>query len=117
MGTQRGGVRPYGITSLLAGFDNDGTPQLWQTDPSGSFSSWKANATGRNDKNMKEFLEKNYPEDALSQEDAIKLTLKTLGEVIESGSKNVDIAVITHNKPMEMVADETVDAMSAEIEK
>ena len=36
--TQKGGVRPFGISALIAGFDNYGKPHLYYTDPSGSFS-------------------------------------------------------------------------------
>ncbi len=32
--TQSGGVRPFGVSCLVAGYDNDG-PQLFQVDPSG----------------------------------------------------------------------------------
>jgi len=39
--TQRGGRRPFGIATLIVGFDPDGTPQLYQTNPSGTYSSWK----------------------------------------------------------------------------
>jgi 20S proteasome subunit alpha 4 len=56
--TQRGGVRPFGVSSMLTGFAPDGSPQLYLTDPAGTFSAWKANAIGgRNEKAVKEFLE------------------------------------------------------------
>ena len=32
--TQSGGVRPFGVSCLVAGFNEDG-PQLYQVDPSG----------------------------------------------------------------------------------
>lgn len=40
--TQSGGVRPFGVATLLIGFDaNDPTPRLYLTEPSGIFSAWK----------------------------------------------------------------------------
>ncbi len=39
--TQSGGVRPFGISTLIVGFDPDGSPRLFQTDPSGTYSAWK----------------------------------------------------------------------------
>jgi 20S proteasome alpha/beta subunit len=39
--TQRGGVRPFGVSGMMAGFAADGSPQLYLTDPAGTFSSWK----------------------------------------------------------------------------
>lgn len=39
--TQRGGVRPFGVSSMLAGFSRDGSPQLYLTDPAGTYSAWK----------------------------------------------------------------------------
>lgn len=39
--TQSGGVRPFGISTLMVGFDpNDKTPRLYQTEPSGIYSAW-----------------------------------------------------------------------------
>jgi 20S proteasome subunit alpha 4 len=41
--TQSGGVRPFGISTLIVGFDpNDKTPRLYQTEPSGIYSAWCA---------------------------------------------------------------------------
>jgi len=39
--TQRGGRRPFGISTLIIGFDPDGTPRLFETGPSGSYTEWK----------------------------------------------------------------------------
>ena len=62
--TQRGGVRPFGISCFVIGFNQGCTkPQLFMTEPSGALSEWKANVTGRSQKNVKENLETNYPEE------------------------------------------------------
>merc|ERR1739845_286030 len=55
--TQSNGRRPFGISCLITGFDYDGTARLYQTDPSGTYHEWKANAIGRNSKTVREFLE------------------------------------------------------------
>jgi 20S proteasome subunit alpha 2 len=51
-------VRPYGVSLLVAGFDVNRGPTLYQVDPSGSFWAWKASAIGKNMTNAKTFLEK-----------------------------------------------------------
>jgi 20S proteasome alpha/beta subunit len=52
-------VRPFGVSLLLAGRDENG-PQLYQIDPSGSYFAWKASAIGKNYTNAKTFLEKRW---------------------------------------------------------
>ena len=74
-------MRPFGVASVLAGFNAQGKPQVYQIDPSGTYFSWKANAIGgKNAKGMREFLEKEWTE-GLAEADALKLTVKTLLEV------------------------------------
>lgn len=52
------GVRPYGVSLLIAGWDSHRGQSLYQVDPSGSFWAWKASAIGKNMVNAKTFLEK-----------------------------------------------------------
>jgi 20S proteasome subunit alpha 2 len=56
--THSGGVRPFGVSLLVAGWDEHKGPSLYQVDPSGSFFAWKASAIGKNMVNAKTFLEK-----------------------------------------------------------
>jgi hypothetical protein len=52
------GVRPFGVSLLIAGWDEHRGSTLYQVDPSGSFWPWKASAIGKNMVNAKTFLEK-----------------------------------------------------------
>jgi len=94
--TQRGGRRPFGLSTLIVGFDDDGCgdPHLYQTDPSGTYSEWSANAIGRNSKMVVEYLEKHYKEEKMDEEASIRLTVQALLEVVESGSKNIQVYVL-----------------------
>lgn len=72
--TQSNGRRPFGISCLIGGFDYDGQPHLFQTEPSGIYYEWKANATGRSAKTVREFLEKNYTlEEVATEKGAVKV--------------------------------------------
>lgn len=44
--TQFGGLRPFGVAFLFAGYDTHYGFQLYQSDPSGNFSGWKATVIG-----------------------------------------------------------------------
>merc|ERR1712029_1073694 len=102
--TQSNGRRPFGISCLITGFDSDKTPRLYQTDPSGTYHEWKANAIGRNAKTVREFLEKNYAIDKVSSEtDTVKLAIKALLEVVQSGGKNLEICVMTGGEKSRMM--------------
>ena len=91
--TQSGGVRPYGVSILVAGWDeHTDTPSLYQVDPSGSYFPWKATAIGKSATSAKTFLEKRYAE-GLELEDAIHVALLTLKETIE-GEMNGDTVEI-----------------------
>ena len=118
------GVRPYGVSLLVAGWDNHRGPSLYQVDPSGSFWAWKASAIGKNMINAKTFLEKRcvaitasiyiyclnltldtcrYNDD-ISLEDAIHTALLTLKEGFEGQmtEKTIEIGVVTVPTPAEL---------------
>ena len=112
--TQSGGVRPFGISTLVAGFDAAGKPALFQTDPSGTFSAWKAAAIGRNSKAVREHLEKNWAE--VAGRAALKLAVRALAEVVEASSKSMEVAVVERDAGPRFLSDEDVDALVAEVE-
>jgi len=96
--THRGGVRPFGISTLIGGFDSDDKPGLFQTDPAGTYYAWKATAIGKNSKTVVDFLEKKYVAD-MDEEATVRLALKALLEVTEASGKNIDAILMTKAGP------------------
>jgi len=77
--TQSGGVRPFGVALAIGGVDPDGTPRLFETDPSGTPYEWKATAIGGNRETLQGHLEDNYrPE--MDLDGGVGLALETLAE-------------------------------------
>lgn len=94
--TQSGGVRPYGVSLLVAGHDDHYGYGLYQVDPSGAYFPWKATAIGKGATSAKTFLEKRWNEE-LELEDAIHIALLTLKESVdgEMNGETVEIAVVS----------------------
>lgn len=92
--TQMGGTRPFGV-SLLIGGVYDGEPALYEADPSGNPTSWKARAVGSNASSAQDYVEDHYDETA-SVDDAIDLALGALAETDEDEitPETVSVAVI-----------------------
>lgn len=63
---------------------------------------YQANAIGgRNEKAVREFLEKNW-QAGTARDDAVRLTVRALLEVVDSGSKNMEVAVMCKDEPMQV---------------
>ncbi|PRP85212.1 hypothetical protein PROFUN_07159, partial [Planoprotostelium fungivorum] len=114
--TQSGGVRPFGVSLLIAGYDDQG-PQLYQVDPSGSYWAWKASAIGRNMLNAKTFLEKRYNED-IELEDAIHTAILTLKEGFEGemNENNIEIGIIGEDQKFRVLTPAQIKDYLGELE-
>ncbi|CAL5221470.1 g3666 [Coccomyxa viridis] len=114
--TQSGGVRPFGVSLLMAGCDDHG-PQLYQIDPSGSYFAWKASAIGKNMTNAKTFLEKRYSED-MELEDAVHTALLTLKEGFEGqiSGDNIEVAIVGEDQKFRVLTPAEVSDYLEEVE-
>ncbi|BDA43252.1 g8295 [Coccomyxa elongata] len=114
--TQSGGVRPFGVSLLMAGYDDNG-PQLYQIDPSGSYFAWKASAIGKNMTNAKTFLEKRYSED-MELEDAVHTALLTLKEGFEGqiSGHNIEVAIVGEDQKFRVLTPAEVSDYLEEVE-
>jgi len=107
--TQYAGVRPFGVALILGGVVNK-VPQMYLTDPSGTYISYDAIAIGAGSEEVTDFLEKTYKND-LSLDDAS--VLATAGIYLSSedkeGTDHIRMAHIkTETGLYEIVSDEMI---------
>lgn len=114
--TQRGGVRPFGVSLLMAGYDANG-PCLYQVDPSGTYFAWKASSIGKNMTNAKTFLEKRYSED-MELEDAIHTAILTLKEGFDGqiSADNIEIGIVGEDRKFRVLTNAEVSDYLSEVE-
>ena len=93
--TQYGGVRPNGVSMIIAGIDQKGE-SIYVTDPSGTYVQFSAVAIGAGADDVNAFLEKHYKED-LSLDDAAALAIAAINLKAEAkdGVNNIKMAKIT----------------------
>ena len=105
--TQSAGVRPFGVSFLIAGIDSNG-PSLYLTDPSGAMWGYHAFAIGSGANEARAYLEEHYKED-ISDEELKLLPLKALKEIMgDNFNKNTcDVAfIMKENKKFKLLNDE-----------
>ncbi|KAJ2225458.1 Proteasome subunit alpha type-3 [Coemansia sp. RSA 1722] len=110
--TQFGGLRPFGVSFLCAGWDPAFGFQLYQSDPAGNYSSWKAACIGENFSNAQSILKQEYKDEdsngannqtgsantRMTMDDALKLTCVVLSKTIDTAkltSEKLEFATIT----------------------
>lgn len=110
--TQYGGLRPFGVAFLFAGYDEHYGFQLYQSDPSGNYSGWKATVIGANNQAGKSLLKNEYGTEK-KEKGKDKDTddkMKVEGEEEEEGismpdvSEALRLAVKVLNKTMDATA-------------
>ena len=92
--TQSGGLRPFGVSLLIGGIDEDGA-KLYETDPTGIYFRYKAVVIGEGSPEIEPILEKKYKPE-MTIEEGIKLAVKALKKVLkdEFSNERLDLAYI-----------------------
>ena len=102
--TQYGGLRPFGVAFLFAGYDSNHGFQLYQSDPSGNYSGWKATVIGANNQAGKSLL-KNEDGSSSDDKDACGEEMKDEGEIsMPDVDEALRLAVKVLNKTMDATA-------------
>ncbi len=116
--TQYGGVRPNGVSMIIAGIDQKGE-SIYVTDPSGTYIQFAAVAIGAGSDEVNEFLEKNYKED-MSLEDAASLAIAAINLKSEAkdGINHIKMAKITsESKTFEKISESDLQSYSQNTSK
>jgi 20S proteasome subunit alpha 3 len=131
--TQRGGLRPFGVAFLFAGYDEHYGFQLYQSDPSGNYSGWKATVIGANNQAGKSLLKAEYKtgeeddEQIPDVDEAVKLAVKVLNKTMDgttaaAAAEKMELYTMTRDENGDCVhhiltkaeAQKVIDAVEAE---
>jgi len=97
--TQYGGLRPFGVSMLYAGWDKVHGFQLYQSDPSGNYNGWKATCIGANNQSATSLMKQEYKEEGTkSLPEALQLAIKVLTKTCDATSltpDKFDLATLT----------------------
>ncbi|MGC8584965.1 MAG: archaeal proteasome endopeptidase complex subunit alpha [Thermoplasmata archaeon] len=107
--TQYGGVRPFGTSLLIGGIDENEIG-LYETEPSGAYTGYKATCIGRGRETVISLFEKEY-QDNLDMEGAIMLALKGIKSVLEEPNQPlvVEIGMIRRGESFRILSQEEID--------
>jgi 20S proteasome subunit alpha 5 len=94
--------RPFGVALLTAGFDRLNGPQLFFSDPSGTYFQYKAKAIGSGSEGAQITLQEKFRED-LTLVQAEDLALQILKQVMEDKLNNINVEVASVTKNVRFV--------------
>ncbi|MBI2151739.1 archaeal proteasome endopeptidase complex subunit alpha [Candidatus Woesearchaeota archaeon] len=106
--TQSAGLRPFGVSLLVGGVEDDGTVKLFLTEPYGLYFQYKAVAIGEGETEVEQFLLKKYKA-SLTVEEGLKMGLQAMKDYLKESFdvERVDAAFIDNkHKKFTKLSDE-----------
>ncbi len=116
--TQSGGLRPFGVSIILAGIDSEG-PKLFETDPTGIYFQFRATVIGEGETEIEEVLDKEF-NDKMTIEEGLKLAVDALNRILDKNFNvdRVDAAYITTaDKKFVKVKKDKLERLLREVKK
>jgi len=113
--TQYGGLRPFGVSMLYAGWDKTHGFQLYQSDPSGNYNGWRATCIGANNQSATSLMKQEYKEEIIPLDQALQLAMKVLTKTCDATSltpDKFDLATLTRTPDGKIVYHEYTEAES-----
>ncbi len=113
--TQFGGVRPFGTALLVGGYDDDGI-HLFETEPSGSLTSFKATSTGGNKQPVMELFEQKY-RPGMDADGAILLALEGLRQSLDDATNlsQVEVCTVQRGRGLRRLSFEEIQKYAARL--
>jgi len=108
--TQYAGVRPFGVSLIISGVDENRGPVVFLTDPTGAYLGFDAIAIGAGSDQVNEYLEKNY-NPGISLEQGITLAIECIYLVSEdkTGVFHIKTAVVdAKSKKMRRLSEDEI---------
>lgn len=110
--TQRSDKRPYGVGLLVAAVDrNNSKPHLFETQPSGVYFEYYAQAIGARAQSAKTYFEKFYESFGNASKDELiihALHALAAASPVKLTSRNVSLAFVGVNEDFTIITDEAV---------
>ncbi|MBU0535864.1 MAG: archaeal proteasome endopeptidase complex subunit alpha [Nanoarchaeota archaeon] len=116
--TQSAGLRPFGVSLLIAGIDTSG-PSLYETDPTGIFFKYNAAAIGEGETEIEEVLQKKYNPN-ITIEEGLKIGVAALSKVLDDNFsvERLDCVYIkTDEKMFTKIDRQKLDRILKEVKK
>jgi proteasome alpha subunit len=106
--TQYGGVRPFGVSFLIGGIDQEGI-NLFETDPSGAYKKYRAGAIGEGKVQIEDIFEKKY-KDGLDLKKALNLIFESIEKGLKREVKDMllEIVVISNKNKLIKYTEEDI---------
>ena len=102
--TQHAYMRPFGISMIIMGMDEEMGPSLYKCDPAGYYVGYEACAAGAKDQEAVNFLEKRLKKvkaAEFSTDETIQTAVEALQSVLSADFKpsEIEVAVVTEENP------------------
>lgn len=109
--------RPFGVALLVGGVGDQG-PQLWTTDPTGTYTKYDAKAIGAGAEAAQTILVEQYHR-RMTNKDAVKLAVSILKQVMEDTATklNIEVSIVAVPEPGKTpkIRSFTADEIEAEL--
>lgn len=102
--TQHAYMRPFGVSLIILGIDEEMGPCLYKCDPAGYYIGYDACAAGAKDQEAVNFLEKRLKKTKASEfstDETIQTAIEALQSVLSADFKpsEIEVAIVTNDNP------------------